>query len=187
MKRYTDSILLLILIIILAGFGLYKLKPSIVGIYNIEKGISEKTQVLADLDRQLQTLKTEAAQKAQQTDIYEKKFYKPGDSGLDTEASFAVVFDDLIEMAKYNSVKIYSISYTYNPATDAFVKGAPGSYNVCQVNMQMIADYLDFSEFMKAIYKYPYLVNIDEIELKPYTKNKRILLINVQLKLYSAK
>jgi hypothetical protein len=97
------------------------------------------------------------------------------------------MFDDLIEMAKYNSVKMYSIAYTYNPPDDSFVKGAAGQFNVCQINMQMIADYVDFNEFLKSIYKYPYLICIDEIELKPYTKNKRILLINVQLKLYSAK
>lgn len=185
MKQYKDSILLIILAIALFALCVYKLQPKVVNIYNIETQIKGKTPQLADLERQVETLKQQEAKVEANNQVYDKKFYKPGESGLDTEASFSVMFDDLIEMARYNSVKIYSIAYNYNPASDIFVKNAPGKYNVCQVNMQMIASYVDFNEFMKSIYKYPYLIGIDEIELKPYTKNKRILLINVELKLYS--
>lgn len=88
-------------------------------------------------------------------------------------------------MAKYNGLKIYAIQYTYNPPDDEFVKGATGKYNVCQLDMEVIVDYQDLESFLKDIYKYPYLINIDMIELTPYPKNKKILLTNLQIKLYS--
>lgn len=187
MQRYKETFLILILLIIAIAFGVSKLQPIALNLYHTEKGIKQKQAELADLDRQVEALK--AAEVKEQTQLagQAKKIYKPGETGLDTESSFTVIFDDLIEMAKYNQVKIYSIGYAYNPEDDAFVKGAPDKYNVCKVNLQLIADYVDLDGLLKDLYKYPYLVNIDEIELKPYQKNKKILLINLQLKLYAEK
>ena len=116
-----------------------------------------------------------------------KKIYKPEEPGMDSESSFTILFDDIIEMAKYNGIKIYSIEYIYDPATDEVVKGSPDKYNVCQLNMQMIADYPDMESFFKELYKYPYLVNLEKVEITSYEKNKKLLLVNLQLKLYSSK
>ena len=169
------------------GFAVYKMQPKVVGLIQVQKDLQAKNIEAADLDKKLETLKAAALQKDVQTAGQNKKIYKSSEPGLDAESSFTVLFDDLIEMAKYNAVKIYSIEYVYNPPTDDFVKGAPGKYNVCQLNMQMIADYVDLESFIKELYKYPYLVNIDKLELTPYQKNKKILMVNLQVKLYSEK
>lgn len=164
-----------------------KLQPKVVELINVEDSIKSKTVELADLTREVEALKTAEVAKEAQAAKQPKKIYKSDEAGLDTESSFTVPFDDVIEMAKYNGVKIYSIEYVYNPETDEFVKGAGGVYNVCQLNMQVIADYVDLESFLKALYKYPYLITFDKIELIPYQKNKKILLTNLQLKLYSQK
>lgn len=168
-------------------FALVKIQPKVVGLIQIQKDLQTKSAEVADLDRKVESLKAAALQKDVQDAGQNKKIYKSSEPGLDAESSFTVLFDDIIEMAKYNAVKIYSVEYVYNPATDEFVKGDPTKYNVCQVNMQMIADYVDLESFFRELYKYPYLVNLDKIELTPYQKNKKILLANVQLKLYSEK
>ena len=186
MHRYKEAILYTIFIIILFVFSIIKIRPKIVSVFNIEKDINAKMIESVDLEKKLDTLKTSEMEKVTSTKQL-KNIYKPAEAGLDTEDSFTVVFDDLIEMARYNGIKIYSIEYVYNPPEDDFVKGASDKYNVCQLNMQVIADYLDFESFLREIYKYPYLVNINKIELAPYTKNKKILLINLQLKLYVSK
>lgn len=186
MPKYKDSIIYLIFVLIGFIYGLIKLQPDIVNVYNTNKSIGEKTIESADLDRKLETLK---ASEMENNTVSEqvKSIYKPGDAGVDTESSFSVIFDDIIEIAKYNGIKIYSIGYAYNPVDDDFVKGAPDKYNVCELTMQVIADYQDLEGFLKEVYKYPNLVNIENVELAPYQKDKKILIANVKLKLYSSK
>lgn len=187
MQRYKEAILFIVFMVIAIIYAVFKMQPKIAELIQIENDIKAKTVEVADLDRKVETLKAASIEKEAQTAGQNKKIYKSAESGLDAESSFTVLFDDIIEMTKYNAVKVYSIEYIYNPESDEFVKGAPDRYNVCQLNMQMIADYVDFESFLKELYKYPYLVNIDKLELTPYQKNKKILLINLQLKLYSEK
>ncbi|MDD3436315.1 MAG: type 4a pilus biogenesis protein PilO [Candidatus Gastranaerophilales bacterium] len=183
--RYKEAILYMFFMVIIFVIAVINLQPKIVKIIEIENNIKSQTIQEADLSRKLETLKKSAMEidLSPQT----KKIYKPEIPGLDAESSFAVVFDDIIEMAKYNGIKIYSIEYVYNPQDDEFVKGAADKYNVCVLGMQIIADYADLESFLKEVYKYPYLVNIDKLELSPYQKNKRILLAKLQIKLYATK
>lgn len=187
MQKYRETILYSVIAILLIVFAFTKFQPAAVKLFGIEKDLSAKTAESSDLDRKLETLKADEAGKDMQLAGQLKKIYKPEFSGMDAESSFTVVFDDIIDMAKYNGVKIYSIEYVYNPPSDEVVIGASDKYNVCQLNMQVIADYSDFESFFRELYKYPYLVNIDKIEMVPYQKNKAIILGTVQLKLYAAK
>lgn len=186
MQRYREALLYIVLVIIVFVFVIAKLKPVIVDTYTTTNDLNTKTAQSADLDRQLEQLKANEAQKMSLAG-QPKNIYKPAEAGLDAESSFTVLFDDIIDMAKYNGIKIYSIQYTYNPAEDEVVKGAGAQYNVCQLDMQLISDYPDLESFLKELYKYPYLLNINKVEMAPYQKNKKILLTNLQLKLYSSK
>lgn len=186
MQKYRESILYIVCLIIALIFSISKLQPQIVSIMSINNEIKNKTIEAADLERKLETLKAKEIE-SMDTSSQTKKIYKPEESGLDAESSFAVVFDDIIEMAKYNGIKVYAIEYLYNPPEDEFVKGDASKYNVCQLNMQIIADYADLESFIKELFKYPYLINISKLEISPYAKNKKILVSNIQLKLYSLK
>lgn len=186
MLKYKEAILYAIFMIVILVISVLKLQPEIVHIMDIENNIKTQTLQEADLERKLETLKKAEMEKLDLS-TQTKKIFKPEISGLDAESSFTVVFDDIIDMAKYNGIKIYSIGYVYNPADDEFVKGAPDKYNVCALSMEIIADYADLESFMKELFKYPYLLNIDKLELTPYPKNKRILLAKLQLKLYASK
>ena len=187
MQKYKEAILYIFFILIGLIYAIVKIQPTAVNLYSIEDQLKTKTVELADLQRKLETLKAAEVEKNLAMSGQAKKVYKPDVSGLDAESSFTVIFDDLIEMAKYNGIKIYSIEYAYNPPEDEFVKGAADKYNVCAINLDIISDYVDLESFLKEIYKYPYLVNINKISSMPYTKNKKIILTKLQLKLYSAK
>lgn len=186
MLQYKEVILYAILTIIIFIFSLTKLQPEIIKIIDLEKNIGEQTVQATDLESRLASLK-KAEEERMTLSEQTKDIYKPDTPGLDAEASFTVIFDDIIEMAKYNRVKIYSIEYVYDPAEDEFVKGAADRYHVCQLNMSIIADYSDLQGFLKDVYKYPYLINVNKLEMTPYPKNKKILMSNLQIKLYSSK
>lgn len=187
MAKYKTAILYTILIILGFIFALSRVQPCVVQIIDIEKNIGSQTSQVNDAKQQLDTLKKTQAEKESALQASAKNIFKPEITGSNPETSFALFFDDIINMAKYNGVKIYSIQYTYNPDDDEFVKGAPDKFNVCQVNASVISDYVDLEGFLKELYKYPYLINLDSIEIMPYPKNKKILLVDLQLKLYSYK
>lgn len=185
MQKYRTAILFISFILVVFATLIYFLVPEIKQVFDVTQQMQSKSVELEDLGRKLDALKATEMQKedTEQT----KNVYKPDMAGMDVESTFTVMFDDIIEMAKYNGIKVYSIGYAYNPAEDEVVKGAPNQYNVCTVTMQIIADYTDTESFMRELYKYPYLINLDKIESVPYSKNKKVLITNLQLKLYSQK
>lgn len=187
MQKYKEAIVYIIFILIGLIFAIMKIQPAAVSLFSIEKDLHTKTIELADLERKLETLKAAEIEKNLSSASQQKKIYTPEDKSVDAESSFTVVFDDIVEMAKYNGIKIFTIEYNYNPPEDEFVKGAADKYNVCDLNMDIISDYVDLESFIKELYKYPYLVNINKLNSMPYNKNKKILLTKLQLKLYSAK
>jgi len=186
MQRYKTAILYIVFVLIGFIYSIVTLRPQILEVISLKEQIETKTIEAADLERKLDALKASEMEKTTISGQV-KNIYKPDSPGLEAESSFTVIFDDIVDMAKYNGVKIYSIEYIYNPAEDEFVKGAPSLYNVCELNIALIADYPDLESFMKELYKYPYLINIDKVELAPYQKNKRLLLTNLRIKLYASK
>lgn len=185
MRKYREAIIYTIFILIGFIYALVNIRPAIVNIFQVETGINKQTNQLSDSEKKLEALK-KTEQEKQSIVGQAKNIYTPDITGLDAESSFAIIFDDVIDMTKYNGIKLYAIEYVYNPQDDDFVKGAPSKYNVCQLNMSVIGDYADIESFLKELYKYPYLVNIDKVELSPYPKNKKILLSKMQIILYSA-
>jgi hypothetical protein len=185
MQKYKTAILFISFISIVFIFLIYLLIPEVPKFIEVAKEVRTKSTELEDLERKLATLKATAMEKANEEPS--KNIYKADSPGMDVESTFTVIFDDIIEMAKFNGIKVYSIGYAYNPTDDEVVIGASGKYNVCLVNMQIIADYTDTESFLRELYKYPYLINIDKVESIPYSKNKKVLITNLQLKLYSQK
>jgi hypothetical protein len=186
MSKYKSVILYIIFIILGFIFAITRIQPQIVQFFNIEKDIKEKSIQVVDAKKQLDELeKTENEKNSTNTDL--KKIYKPDILGFNSDSSFTLMFGDIITMAKYNGIRVYSIDYLYDPQDDDFIKGASGKFNVCQLNMSLVSDYLNLESFLKELYKYPYLININKLELIPYPKNKRILLVALQLKLYASK
>lgn len=120
-------------------------------------------------------------------DAVEKQFFKPLESGVDSESLIASEFNEILTLMTSNQIKTRSIKYTYDPADDNFVRGAAGKYSVCKLEMSMIANYTSFKNFLKDLYKHEHYLDIAKIEIVPYPKNKSILQIELQLKLYAEK
>ena len=53
--------------------------------------------------------------------------------------------------------------------------------------MEMIANYVNYDNFLKELYKHEHFLDIQSVEIVPYKKNKKILLIKFKLKVYAKK
>ena len=63
-------------------------------------------------------------------------------------------------MIHSNSVKIKSINYSYNPKDDEFVKFGKDVYFVCDINIELVSNYINLGKLIQDIYEY--LMNVPE-------------------------
>lgn len=115
----------------------------------------------------------------------QKKIYSPLESDLGNDTLFFTLYNDMLEMVHANSIKIKSIKYVYNPPEDSFVKFGKDVYFVCDVNMELVSNYVNLGKLVQDLYQYPYYIKINQLDVKPYAKDKKILLSNLSLRLYA--
>ena len=158
----------------------------------LSNDIKAKEEQLKQTQSQLDNLKSaEAAVEKKENDVSaaDKPFYKPILSGFDSEAAIAGEFSEILQLVRANQIKIRSIKYEYDKdvADDVFAQNAGDKYNVARLNIEMIANYSNYDNFLKELYKHEHFLDIQQIEIVPYKKNKKILLINCKIKLYAKK
>jgi len=189
-KQFIASIAVLILIIAGIAYLAPKIYENYQSISSLESDIAQKTETVQQKQEKLDQYKKQEAEnerKEKESANAGKPFYKPIDSGLDTEAVIAGEFAEILQLIRANKIKVRSIKYDYDPADDAFVQGAAAKYNVARLNMEMVANYSNYDNFLKELYKHDHFIDIQSAEIVPYRKNKRVLLINFKMKLYAKK
>jgi len=188
LKQFIVPILIVIVSIVISIFFSIKLFENVQSILGYRNDITTKEQLLKEKKTQLEKYMKEEAAEAKKTAedaAKSKPFYKPAATGMNTEAIIQGEFAEILELIRINKIKVRTIKYEYDPQDDAFVKGAGGRYKAARLNMEMIANYTSYNNFLKELYKHEHFLDIQSVEVVPYRKNKQILLINFKLKLYS--
>ena len=189
LKKFKNVVLLLLFVIFVFGFFVSKLVPIVTEYVKTATEHSTSIKTLEEKKRTLEDMKknmAESEKKAQNDKkTLLKSFYKPIERGLDAEAFIANEFSEILELLRVNSIKMKSIKYDYNPADDNFVRNVSSEYQVARLNAEMIATYKNFEGFLKELYKHEHFLDISNIEIVPYQKDKKILIIKFQLKLYA--
>ena len=188
LQKYKESLMYLAGIIVVAVFLFQKIQPEFTRTIDIYKQVGQQKDVAAGISKQLSVAKekVERKKKMRLLDDMTKKVYSPAEGiSLDADSAFSVLLDDIIEISRKNHIKTHSIQSTLNPSEDVFVKGDKEHFSAYQLDMKIVSDYSDFEGFIRDLYAYNYLININNIEIYPYQKNNRILLINLTLTLYS--
>ncbi len=184
-KKYYGVIGFCVIVAILI-FGAYKIiAPMISTMQSQESSISQKEGDLAKKKSELEIVKKKIKQIKDSIGTSQKKIYSPVESDLGNDTLFFTLYSDVIEMVHSNSVKIKAIDYIYNPEADSFVKFGKDVYFVCDVNMELVSNYVNLGKLIQDIYQYPYYIKINELDVKPYDKDKKILLTTLSLRLYA--
>lgn len=184
-SRYYGVIIFVVIIAATAMFSFNTLSRAITEMQNINSDLAQKEQTYnlkleqkKNVDRKLAQIKTSA-------DNVQKKVYAPVDSDLGNDSLFFTLYNDVIEMIHSNAIKIKSMSYNYNPESDPFVKFSRDTYFVSEINMELVSNYANLGKFIQEMIQYPYYIKIESIDVKPYVKDKKILISDVKLKLYA--
>ena len=190
LKQFSIPIMILVMTFFVLFSLVSKVSNNIQIMLSYRNSIAEKNSEFTTKQQKLEAFKKQAAIEAKkdaQSIANQKEFYKPAAEGLDTEAVIVGEFNEILELIRLNKIKVRSMKSDPDPADDDFVKSAPDTYNVARLNMEMISDYLSFSNFLKELYKHEHFLDIESVEIVPYKKNKSILLINFKMKLYAKK
>ncbi len=182
--KYSVAILVVALLVII--YIVTNLVPIVQSIKDMNEQYAAQTIVLAEKQKERDELKA-AAKKQDDMSGIEKDFFVSDEPGLDAEGIIAGEFAEILEIIQTNTIKMLSINYTYDPADDKFVQGVPGKYNVALLDMELISNYKNFENFLRALYQHKHFLDICKVEVEPYEKNKSILMIKFAMKLYAKK
>lgn len=175
------------ILLLCVALGLYFVIPKINIAVSVYQEVQTKTQSVDSTKKQIEDLKNKRDAYEKEEKVSTKPVYKNDLAATDQMSSFGVMFEDVIQSAKYNGLKLRSISYDTAPAKDIIQSNMAADYNVCAISMQLIGNYMQFRSYFQDIYNYPYLINLDKISIKPYAKNKKILIADITVILYSTK
>lgn len=117
-----------------------------------------------------------------------KKIYAPVESGLDDDSLFFTLYNDTLDMVTANGIKIKAIKPNFNVPEDPFVKFGNKNgdgYYVCDIDMDLVSNYINLGKLIQEIYSYPSYIKINSLDIQPYNKDKKILLSKLSLRLYS--
>lgn len=186
-KKYLGIIIFVVTSIVAAVLSwFFIINPILQDVNNTKAQVAQAEETLKSTQERANVIKNKLEQLKQSRVSSRKKIYSPTETFSDdkNDSLFFALYSDVMEMLHANSIKIKSIDYTYNPSGDKFVE--QGSlYFVCDIDMELVSNYINLGKFIEDVYQYPYYIKINKVDVKPYPKDKKILLSKVSLRLYA--
>ena len=169
------------------GFAYNQIVPQVETKESLVSTLEQKEQELKNTQTKLNNiLKKVNEMKEQLNADVAKKIYYPSEADLGQESVGFFLYSEVIALAKENNIKIRSIEPDYNVKNDPFLEqGGRSNYYVCDLNMKLISNYKDLRNFIEALYQYEYYLKFNDIEITPYETDKKILLTDFSVRLYS--
>ena len=188
MDRYKRfyGLIIFVVIVALAGYAVFNfVYPLNDKITSLETQVTSQTKKLENLNGQKKRVEEKLKKLVDSNQKTQKKIFAPVENDLGDDSLFFTLYNDVIEMIHSNSVKIKKMDYVYNPDNDLFVQHGNAQYFVCDINLELVSNYVNLGKLIQNIYQYPYYVKINSVEVNPYKKDKKILLTNMSLRLYA--
>lgn len=184
-SRYYGVFVFVAVIVLSIVLGYKLLSDSLNNMNSINSELTQKEQEYnKKLDEKRNVERKLAQMKTSRVSV-QKKIYSPVESDLGDDTLFFTLYNDLLEMVHSNGVKIKSMQYSYNPDSDNFVKYSKDLYFVCDINMELVSNYTNLGKLIQDVVQYPYYIRINSLDVKPYAKDKKILVSNMNLRLYA--
>ena len=184
-KRYYGVIVFLIAVAVVLFVAINIISPKLAESNNLKDELANKQAQIDELNSKIEIVQNKIKRIKNSIMSSQKKIYSPIESDLGNDTLFFTLYNDVIEMLHAKSIKIKSIDYVYNPETDAFVKFGKDVYFVCDVDMEVVSNYTNLGKLIQDLYQYPYYIKINKVEVRPYPKDKTILVSNLSLRLYA--
>lgn len=184
-KKYYGVLLFAGAIFLIFYVSIMTISPKLQELASTSSMTETKEAELNKKKADLQNVMTKLRKLKDSITSSQKKIYAPVESDLGSDTLFFTLYNDVIEMMHANSIKIKSIDYKHNPENDEFVKFGKDVYFVSDINLELISNYVNLGKLLEDIQQYPYYIKINELSVKPFAKDKKILITNISLRLYA--
>ena len=189
-KFIQENIIFLLLPVLVLCGGAYFSYTNITTAFETHRALQDKIAEKATKQDKLDQLI--AAKKRQEQIVEFKKEAKSGKviyevlgQQFSPEASFGIMFENILTNITNSGVRIRLIDYNYNPLDDKILQTNAGGYNACELSFTTVSTYSQLQNFFKSIAKENYLTNIYEVYIEPYDKDKSILIAKFKVRLYT--
>ena len=192
-KFIQDNILYILICIIIVGagfYGIFQLGVKAIGSFgevaSKRNEFNTKQQELNTIIKQKQREKLAKENKLKKQTESGKVIYEVPGAQFTPEASYGIMFENVLASITNSGLRIRTIDYNYNNVADDKIKGsgAPG-YNVCELGFVTVGTYPQLQSFFENITKEKFLSAITEIYLEPYDQDKTILIAKFKIRLYT--
>ena len=187
-KFLKDNILYIAIVVLVLFGGIYLVFNAGSQAYENFREASDKKEELATKQQRLDQIR----QQKQASENSKKKqpesskiIYEVLGQQFSPEASFGIMFENILANMSNSGLRIRSIDYNYSPADDKILQTNTPGYNACELSFLTVGSYTQLQTFLKNIAKENYLTGINEIYLEPYDKDKTILIARLKIRLYT--
>lgn len=188
MKILKAYYLYFLVIVLVIAFCIYQVIPKVQNVQDNIKRIAEMETKVNDLNvKYTEVQKRQNIENMKYTNLEQKSIFQPKYTYSNSLLALNGMLEEVTNMALKNQLKLRKIDYIENLTNDVIVENDPNSYNACGVKLSLIGSYFEFQKFLNELFIYPYLVNISTIDISPYQKDKRVLIIDVTLHMYAKK
>ena len=189
-KLLKENIIYIFLVIIVIGAGIagsvifgQQAYQSYETVTIKQQEVQTKKDKVQQLMRERQSVKEQPVEK--KVAKSGKVIYEVLGQQFSPEASFGIMFENIISNITRSGVKIRSIEYNYSPQEDPVLAANAPGYNACELSFVTVGNYAQIQTFFKNLTKENYLTNIYEVYIEPYDKNKTILIAKFKVRLYT--
>lgn len=185
-QNYKELIIGGLIILLCAFFGISKITNSATKVQRTVQEYNQEKFKLKEISKELENIEQIKKEMSNRQGKL-KPVFSMKSAPEDSIASFGGMFEDIIDYVKLNGLMLRSVEYRINPADDPIYKEFPILYNVCNVNLFIVGTYTQMEGLLRDISMYPYFINIANLSIEPYEKDKEYLLIKMSITLYSKK
>lgn len=153
-----------------------------------KSALSEQQAIVEQKKQKLDAMKAKIEReekKEEKTSKSGKVIYEVLDQQFSAEASFGIMFENIIANITNSGLRIRSIDYNYKPQNDDILNANAPGYNACELRFKTVGTYSQLQGFLKNMAKETYLTNLQEIYIEPFEKDKTILIATFSLRLYT--
>lgn len=185
-----DNLVYLVLPILIFVLGAYFSINKVTTWVNNNTIVEEKKQ--EETTKKTKLEKLQSAKQRQEEMVENKKETKSGKviyevlgQQFSSEASFGIMFENILANIANSGVRIRSIDYNYTPQNDKVLQTNAAGYNACELSFTTVGNYSQLQNFFKSIAKESYLTNLYEVYIEPYDRDKTILIAKFKVRLYT--
>lgn len=187
-KLIKENLIYILLIIAIVAGGIYATYHYGIGAYQSHSEVvakkaeaQTKKEKMEDLERQKAQELLPLKNKAESG----KLIYQVSASQFSPEASFGIMFENILGNITNSGIRIRSIDYNYQPVEDKILTANLQGYNACELSFTTVGSYVELQNFFKNLAKEKYLASIYEVYIEPYDKDKTILIAKFKIRLYT--